>query len=146
MKKTILASLFLALLTIAGTAHAEPPTRESIKQLMQTTGASNSGIQMIQQMKKMLPGTSPEIWDQFKKDVNLGELENLMIPIYQKHLTQEDVAAMNKFYSTPTGKKLITKMPMIMQESMVVGQKWGQGIAYKLIQMQQKNSQKKKQQ
>ena len=57
----------------------------------------------------------------------------LTIPIYQKHLTQEDIAALNKFYDSPAGKKMIKVQPLIMQESMAVGQAWGQKIAQEVI-------------
>jgi hypothetical protein len=35
---------------------------------------------------------------------------------------------MLQFYSTPLGKKLIEKMPAVMQQSMVVGKAWGDSI------------------
>jgi len=57
----------------------------------------------------------------------------LMIPIYQKHFTEAEIQAINDFYQTPAGKKLIKEMPDIMQESFVIGQQWGQDIAQKMV-------------
>jgi hypothetical protein len=41
-----------------------------------------------------------------------------MIPVYQKHLSRADVDAMNTFYSSPTGQKLLKEMPAMTAESM----------------------------
>ena len=143
MKKTFFASLMMALTFIPSATMAAPASRESVVKLMEITGAGNVGQQMLNQMQKMLPGASGEAWDKLMAGVKIEELTDLIVPIYQKHLTQEDVDIMQQFYATPTGKKLITSMPAIMQESMVAGQKWGQGIAYKYIQMQQAKSKQK---
>jgi hypothetical protein len=48
----------------------------------------------------------------------VDELIDVMIPVYQKHLTKGDVDAMIMFYSTPTGQKLLKEMPAITAESM----------------------------
>ena len=146
MKKTIFLSLFLAATLLSNSANSEPASRQSIKQLMDLTGAGNTGVQMLGQLKKMMPGVSAAFWEKFLVDVNVDELTDLIAPIYRKHLTQEDVDAMVKFYATPTGKKLITKMPLIKRESVMVSQKWGQNVAYQLIQKKQKETADKKQQ
>jgi hypothetical protein len=39
-----------------------------------------------------------------------------MIPVYQKHLSQPDVEAMIRFYSSPTGQKLMQEMPAMTSE------------------------------
>jgi len=41
-----------------------------------------------------------------------------MIPIYQKHLSKKDVAAMSAFYASDTGQKLLREMPAMTSESM----------------------------
>jgi uncharacterized protein len=52
------------------------------------------------------------------KDMPVDELIDVMIPVYQKHLTKGDVDALIAFYSTPTGEKMLKEMPAIMSESM----------------------------
>jgi hypothetical protein len=51
-----------------------------------------------------------------------------MKPIYKKHFDEADIDAMIAFYETPTGQKAIRKLPMLVQESMAVGQIWGAQI------------------
>jgi hypothetical protein len=38
-----------------------------------------------------------------------------------------------QFYTTPAGKKLISSQPVIMQESMQIGQQWGQSLFMKVM-------------
>jgi hypothetical protein len=39
-----------------------------------------------------------------------------MIPSYQKHFTKGDLAAMNAFYSSPVGQKVLEELPAVIQE------------------------------
>ena len=137
------ATLFAVLMLVSTTVSAAPASRASIVELMGHTGVQNAGPHMLTQMKKMLPGASEKLWTDFVKGVELDKLTDMMIPIYQKHLSQVDVDAMNKFYATPSGKKMLKTMPVIMQETRVSGQRWGQSIAYEFIRLQQKKSEKK---
>ena len=66
-------------------------------------------------------------------EVNANELVELVIPIYGKYLTHNDVKQLIRFYKRPVGKKLIEVQPMIMQESMMIGQEWGLKIAEKVV-------------
>ncbi len=54
------------------------------------------------------------------KDYPVNALIDDIIPVYQKYLSRADVEAMIVFYSSPTGKKLIDKMPEMTQEAMQV--------------------------
>jgi hypothetical protein len=44
--------------------------------------------------------------------------------VYAKHFTQEEVRGLLAFYGTDLGKKVISIMPIILQESVAVGQEW----------------------
>ena len=52
----------------------------------------------------------------------------MLVPVYLKYMTKEDLEEMIKFYQTPVGSKFAKSTPLIMQESMQVGQKWGMKI------------------
>jgi uncharacterized protein len=52
------------------------------------------------------------------KDTPINELLDDMIPVYRKHLTKADVNAMDAFYASPTGQKLLREMPEMTAESM----------------------------
>lgn len=46
------------------------------------------------------------------------EMLKVMIPVYQKHFTHNDLNAMIAFYSSPVGQKLVRELPAITAESM----------------------------
>lgn len=144
-KRTIFVTLStftvcLIFLTILYNANADPKSpskHEDLNELMELTGAGQLGIQVMEQMigsfKQGNTGIPDKFWDEFMAEVNVNELVELVIPIYGKYLTRNDVKQLIKFYKTPVGKKLIEVQPMIMQESMMIGQEWGQKIAEKVI-------------
>lgn len=138
MNKNVIKVAGLTLfLTCSTVVKAEPASAESIRQLMQATGAGEMGRQLTNQMipalKQMLPDASEQFWIEVRQEINIEELANLIVPLYQKHLTEEDVAALNEFYTTPAGKKLIAIQPIIMRESMIIGRLWGEQMAQRII-------------
>jgi uncharacterized protein len=67
-------------------------------------------------------------WSGFEKEfskTSMDELVDMLAPVYQKHMTENDLKKIIEFYQTPVGKKYAEKTPVIMQESMQVGQQWG---------------------
>ena len=54
------------------------------------------------------------MWKQFDFDAMIDDI----VPVYQRHLTKEDVAAMEAFYETPTGQKFIREQPAMTAEAM----------------------------
>lgn len=76
-------------------------------------------------MKKRYPQIAEERLEQFDammeesmKDFPVDAIIDDLVPVYQKHLTRTDVSAMNVFYSSPTGQKLLREMPAMTEESM----------------------------
>lgn len=56
------------------------------------------------------------------KSMPVDEVIGAIIPIYRAHLTHSDIRAINEFYSTPTGQKLLKDSPAMMAESMQAAQ------------------------
>jgi len=137
MKYKILFILLLTLSFFTSHASAEPAKKESIKLLMEKTGAGDIGKQMLNQMipalKSMIPNAPENFWKDMMQEINSEQMIDLIIPVYQKHLSEKDVRAINAFYDTNAGKKLISAQPLIMQESMILGQQWGREIAGNII-------------
>jgi hypothetical protein len=76
-------------------------------------------------MKKRYPQIAEERLEQFDammeesmKDFPVDAIIDDLIPVYQKHLTGTDLSAMNVFYASPTGQKLLREMPAMTSESM----------------------------
>lgn len=138
--------LFTAVTTVAvlfcQIASAEPATEKTIRALLETTGSGSLGKQMIQQMlpamKKMAPNAPEDFWTEFMKEINPDDIIAMTIPVYQKNFTEEDLLETIAFYKSPVGQRLIAKLPIVLQESTLVGQQWGQELAKRTIERAQK--------
>jgi hypothetical protein len=63
-----------------------------------------------------------DIAQQTMKSMPVDEVIEAIIPIYRQHLTHSDIKAINEFYGTPTGQKLLKDSPAMMTESMQAAQ------------------------
>jgi pyruvate-formate lyase-activating enzyme len=134
MKKSSMV-LFLAVLSICSYAQTATKT-ENIRKLLELTGSGKIGVQVAQNMivsfKKVYPSVPDEFWEGFKKELNSEVLVEMVIPIYDKYYTETEIKELTDFYATPIGRKVITVTPLISQESMQAGQKWGKELGEKL--------------
>ena len=63
-----------------------------------------------------------------REKMSWEEMEPEVINIYERHFTNKEISDMLAFYKTESGKSLITKMPVVMQESMQMSQQFAQNI------------------
>lgn len=94
MKKILLnLALVMGGLLSFTSVNAEPATTQSVKNLMEITGAAKLGVKMIDQMlpvlKKAAPNASESFWNEFRAEIDPTTLQDLVIPIYQKHLRKQ---------------------------------------------------------
>ncbi|MEP7264152.1 MAG: DUF2059 domain-containing protein [Bacteroidota bacterium] len=135
MKNSILALLFSFFL-FSAVAQTSAKT-EKIKTLLEVTGSANLGVQIAKQMIDVFKGSYSNVdqkfWDEFTKEIKAEDLVNLILPIYEKYYTEEDLDQIIAFYKTPIGKKMVETLPMISQESMTAGQTWGRELGEKVV-------------
>lgn len=107
-----------------------------IRKLLDVTGSARIGVesadQLIEQFKTAMPQVPEEFWRDFRAELNEEALVELLVPIYDKHLTHEEITGLIEFFETPIGKSYVEKMPAIMRESQMAGQKWGQKVGMKV--------------
>ena len=65
--------------------------------------------------------------------MDMHELLEELVPVYDKYYTLADLKTVNAFYETPTGQKVLAALPQITQESMQIGQAWGQRIGAQIM-------------
>jgi uncharacterized protein len=133
MKSRIVVVCTLVLACIAASlayAQVNRDKEREIRKLLEATGTTKTMPQMMDQMiaefRKALPNVPPQFWDDFRKEVNVDELIGLIVPVYDKHLSLEDVKAANAFFATPAGKRFAEKLPVMSSESFEVGRQWGE--------------------
>ncbi len=68
----------------------------------------------------------PAMLDAFRQRVS--ELSDAAAIVYARNFSIDDLHALNDFYKTPAGQRLLQKMPTISQEMMGAGMKFGQSI------------------
>jgi uncharacterized protein len=56
--------------------------------------------------------------DDLIKNMPFDQIIEAMVPAYQKHFTHGDIEAMNAFYSSPVGQKVLEELPAVTQEGM----------------------------
>lgn len=131
MKKVILS---LALLIMASNAFAQENKEytNTLSKMLEVSGSQEMFKAMLGQMTAMYKqqnSTVPEaVWNEIDVELastSLQELTTMLSPIYQQHLSIEDLEGAIAFYNTPIGKKLAEKTPLISAQSMQVGQQWG---------------------
>lgn len=109
-----------------------PAEVADIRKLLELTGSRNMVNQMkgelMAQFRQASPTLPTEMFDEMLAEMKPEDLEEAIIPIYVKHFTESDIKQLIAFYESPFGRKVMSKLPEIMQESNQVGAEWGQNI------------------
>jgi hypothetical protein len=89
---------------------------------MQTQSIQKVLYDQVQQDKGEIPtnfqARMKKSMDELIKGMPADEIIQAMIPSYQKHFTRSDIQAMNAFYSSPVGQKVLQELPEVTQEGM----------------------------
>ena len=86
----------------------------------------------IDQMGSMMGVTINESdKEEFTKDV-MESLIDLLVPVYKKHFSEQDLKDAIEMYKTPIGKKISEKTPIIAQETMQASMQWGMELSQKM--------------
>jgi hypothetical protein len=146
-KYNLVAMSFLLLMCLAPSLMAQnnspgPTKEENIRKLLILTDAK--GIfkraletQVSQMKTNMVNRIPPKFWDEVLKAVDADKFMELLVPVYDKHFSNDELLGLIAFYETPLGKRLVSELPQIMTESAAAGDKYGQEIANQVIQRMQ---------
>lgn len=148
MRRT--AMLLGILLTLVGSyaraAERISPAKETdIRRLLEATGATRIGTVMTQSVVRQMgdafrqsrPDLPAGLIDSMSQDVGkiFGEAMNVkgglvdrMVPLYHRQFTHEEIKGMLVFYESPLGKKVAQALPVLTQESVELGQEWGESL------------------
>jgi hypothetical protein len=124
----------------AAPTKVDPAKEADIRRLLVAAGAKDLAIQTMSRMttnirplmiQSLPPGDYREtlitlFFEKFQSKVNAQQFVDLMIPIYDKYLTDEDIKGLIQFYGTPLGQKTLKVLPELAADSQLAGQKWGE--------------------
>jgi hypothetical protein len=132
--KNILIITVIIICSCISVAHAELSNekRVEIEKMLRLTGMEKLMGQMksqiISALRKEIPDASEIFWTKFEQKMDVNELIEKLMPIYDKYYTLEDLKAVNAFYESPAGQRLLVVAPMAMQDAMKIGQEWGEKL------------------
>jgi hypothetical protein len=92
--------------------------------------------QTIEYQKKNNFGISENYWEALEKKVtekSLAELKLIVTPIYSKNYTEIEIDNLITFYNSETGKLIIEKQPIIIEELNLPLMQWSQNLGSYVI-------------
>ncbi len=135
MKKLFPTLILFLVISFSTFAQSDNTYKDALTKMFKVSGTEETYQVAIKQMFSMFKNQYSQVdsgvWEGLEKEFqnsSMDELVDLLLPVYKKHLTINDINAIINFYETEAGKKFASKTPIIMQESMQVGQQWGMKI------------------
>jgi hypothetical protein len=135
-------------LLAAGSAGAQSPSPETLaaaRELIVTMRAADYFKTImpaiVQQLKPAIVQNRPQVERDYdaimplmldSMNARVSEIIDQVAALYARNFTAAELNEVVAFYRGPTGQKFIQKLPLITQESMVIGQRFGQSIAAEL--------------
>ncbi len=137
MKQLIFTLILMMTSTLASAENAVK--RESVEHLLEVMKVEATIDAMYSQLDQMFLGMAKQlgireseqhIFDNFmsrmatamEEEMTWEKMKDPMIDIYIKHYSETEINDLLKFYSTDSGKAIISKMPLVMHDSMLVSQ------------------------
>jgi hypothetical protein len=90
-------------------------------------------MQLMDGFRQAFPKVPEQFWNDFRAGIHTDEMTAMLVPIYDKHFSEDEIRELNTFYQTPLGQKLLKELPNVTQESMNAGQDWGTRLGDKLM-------------
>jgi uncharacterized protein len=120
----------------------DPAKEADIRRLFELTGGKALATQVMDEMGKNLkplltnslpPGQYREklvdlFFVKFQSKIDMQQLLDLAVPIYDKHLSHPEVRGLIEFYQTPLGQKTLKVLPAMLSELQEAGRKWGSDL------------------
>jgi|JI10StandDraft_1071094.scaffolds.fasta_scaffold00359_3 N-glycosylase/DNA lyase len=145
MKKII--ALLICISVLQSGFSQKDSKEEKIKELLELTGSGKIGLQVFENIvndfQKSFKSVPEEFWVKFKAEAKAEDFVNMIMPVYAKYYTETEINQLLEFYKSPIGKKVISTMPQLMQESMQIGQEWGEKLAEKIYNQLEEKGYKK---
>ena len=141
--RPLLGALIFVFLSV-GFAEAQTPTPEAVaaaKELIETMHLNDQYSAIIPGIVKTLKpaivqgradverqydALAPAMIDAFRQRVS--EMSDAAAMVYARNFSTDDLHALNDFYKTPSGQRLLQKLPAVSQDMMSTGSKLGQSI------------------
>jgi len=126
----------------------DPVKSADIRRLLEVAGTKNLIATMMDSMqtsmKPLMTNSLPPgeyrdklinlFLERFRSKANLDQLLDLIIPVYGKYFSGQEVNDLTRFYESPLGHKAVTVMPQVMTELQAQGRQWGEKLGRECMQ------------
>ncbi len=123
-------------------AKIDPQKETDIRRLLQVTGAGGLALQIMSSMetnaRPMLENSLPPgeyrsklidlFLETFRSKATPEALITLIVPVYDRHFSDDEIKQLTTFYETPIGKKAVAALPEVVAESQQSGKAWGEKL------------------
>ncbi len=140
MRKLLIAVLALTLSFSTSLLADESSKRKTVNELISMLNMEKMMDTMYLQVDKMFMDLSKDleiresespifkkymskVTNVMREEMSWQKMKEPFIEIYMKHYTEKELNDLLAFYKSDSGRKMIEKMPLIMQESMLVSRK-----------------------
>ena len=160
MRHLVIAlALLFPLMPPAQQAQAQQPDREAIAEaeklfdIMRLDQTMKAIMPLImQQLNQLMVTQNPAVKDDLEKlapalmqvfTESLPAFRAEMAKVYARKFTAADLRQLSAFMGTPVGQKFVAEQGALAQEGMAIGQKWGQLVAPRAVEMLRQELRKK---
>ena len=121
----------------SGTSGSEAAARELIATMKADEQFKAMLPMILKTMKPAIVQNRPDVDREFDAfapklmagmNARISELSEGLVAVYSSNFSADELRAVTAFYHTPAGQKCLQKAPLVMQQSMAVGQKIGQSV------------------
>ena len=120
----IIALLALILPVSAQNTNVTDEYKETLKKIMDFSGTSTTTDDFLQRLSSIMKLNAPKkdeaYWNEFSKNWKEkieSKVFEMYMPVYEKHLTLEELKAVAAFYESPVGKKYKEASLIVMRET-----------------------------
>lgn len=110
---------------------------ERVLELLKLSGSGDIGkqyfVSIMDQFQQLFDDVPQVFWEEAKNLMDPNELMELIIPIYERNFTEEEIEGLIAFYKSPLGQKLVKEQPIILQESMRAGEIFGEEFSTRVV-------------
>jgi hypothetical protein len=141
MKKSWTSTLILLLFCLAGQAAlAQEISKEkeaNIRRLLELSGSNRIAVQVMHQQLEYFKANYPQIpekfWQEIERESGTIDFVSIIVPVYAKYLSDQEVKDVITFYESAAGKKFFLVLPSMLQEAMPLFQAKGDEISHRVL-------------
>ena len=145
--RVVAVVVLISVLETQGAAARDAEKRANIEALLKDTGMIANMSRLIDLLIPQIMGTLKKqnlkipdaVWDEFtdicaeEMKRSAPELEEPVIAIYDDNFSADEIKQLLAFYQSPVGRKIVIQLPQLMQQSVTMGQSWGQQAGARAI-------------